>query len=320
MRLLHCPVMSEHQVIVNLSGTALRQALDRADAEGVDLSELFELLLSDGEESEHRPEPSTRAPASGATASAPDALPTPTETRGQLSFLTNRLSPIKVAVTTLSALSEEGTWPTIGEFQERAADLARTVGLRLRKEDDQAGRRGAARRWTGYPVGKDADAARGRYIASFTAVTRGDETRGPLMVLGLAEPVEGGRIALTEAGSELVYAVTPLNEGIEATLSGQEIEIFRYRLRAARDEAAAITSFLGAVRHVAGDQTDLDALLATRHAEWSANRAQAERAAMLGRLGELGMIRVTGRGSDARIELLNTNGFERGEADEREAA
>jgi hypothetical protein len=121
--------------------------------------------------------------------------------------------------------------------------------------------------------------------------------QGPLLVLGLAESIEGGKIALTEAGYELARAPSPVTADSEATLSDEEIETLRRRLQAAPDEAMAIAEFIGAVRHVAGTQTGLDALLGTRHPDWSANRATAQRAAMLGRLGELGMLRVEGRGS-----------------------
>ncbi len=312
--------MNEHQVIVNLSGNALRRALDRADEQDVSLSELFEILILDGEAADLRTAPTRQITAAPDASSAPDRPSTPSKTRGQLSFLTNRLSPVKVATGVLAALSSEGSWPALGDLQVQAADAARTLGLRLRKEDQRAGRRGAARRWTGYPVGEDADAARGRYIASFTAVAKDDALHGPLIVLGLAESTDRGRIALTEAGYELAQASSPLDEAGEHTLSEPEVEIFRRQLQAAPDEMEAIEEFLGAVRHVAGIQTELDALLATRHADWSANRASAERAAMLGRLGELGMLRVEGRGSSARIELVETRGFEKGDADEREAA
>jgi hypothetical protein len=312
--------MSEHQVIINLSADALRRALDRAEADGMSLSELVEALIRDGADSVRPAERGHPTNPGRGRLLPPPALESPTETRGRLAFLTNRLSPVKVAASVLDNLVKDGSWPALGVFQEAAANSARTLGLRLRKEDERAGRRGADRRWTGYPAGKDADAARDRYIASFTATTREGRLHGPLVVLGLAQSGEDGTIALTEAGAELAHASSPLDEGAERTLSEAETQIFKDRLLTAPDEAAGIGEFLGAIRHVAGVQTDLDALLATRNSDWSANRASAERAAMLGRLGELGMLRVEGRGSNARIELIDTTGFERGGAGEREAA
>jgi hypothetical protein len=123
--------------------------------------------------------------------------------------------------------------------------------------------------------------------------------QGPLLVLGLAESIEGGKIALTEAGYELARASSPVTADSEVTLSDEEIETFRRRLQVAPDQAVAIAEFIGAVRHVAGTETELDALLGTWHPDWSANRATAPRAAMPGRLGELRMLRVEGRGSKA---------------------
>ncbi len=304
--------MSEHQIIVNLSGDALRTALDRADAAGFSLSDLFEaMLLADGERDDRRPGVDYPVTADVLSPSMPELLSAPEGARGQLPFLTNRLSPIKVAAKALTELAgKEGGWPAIGDFQRQAGSKARSLGLRLRSEDQNAGRRGASRRWTGYPVGDDEGAARERFVASFAADSRDGRLRGPLVVLGLAALTGDGRVALTGDGFELAGALSPLTHAGERTLSADEIEIFARRLRAATDEAMAIGEFLGSVRHVAGVQTNLDALLATRHPDWSANRASAERAAMLGRLGELGVLEVEGRGSRAKIKLLDTMGFE----------
>ena len=233
--------MSEHQVIVNLSGDALRAALDRADAEGVSISELFEhLLRGERRAVEHYP-----VTADVVSAQMPEFLTTPPRAHGRLAFLTNRLSPIKVATKSLAELAGEGSWPALGDFQAHAANAARTLGLRLRKEDQGAGRRGASRRWTGYPVGDDAEAARGRYVASFTAYVRDGALQGPLVTLGLAAPVDSGRIALTHDGYELAGQLSPLIDDGERTLSADEIEVLTRRLRAATDEAAAIEEFVG---------------------------------------------------------------------------
>lgn len=320
---VYTPRVPEHQVIVNLSSDAIRTALERADSEGRSLSELIEALLRSEASAHERRRPVTDYPVTFDVISPnmPEILDPPTETRGRLPFLTNRLSPIKTATKALAELGAEGEWPALGDFQVHAAGVARSLGLRLRSEDRRAGRRGAGRRWTGYPVGDNAEAARGRFAASFTAYHRDGALWGPLAVLGLAATTNDGRIGLTHDGYELAGALSPLIDAGDRTLSSPEIDVFTRRLHVAVDETAAIGQFLGAVRHVAGGQSDLDALLATRNPDWSANRASAERAAMLGRLGELGMLRVEGRGSQAQIELMNTMGFEQGgEADERDVA
>ena len=45
-------------------------------------------------------------------------------------------------------------------------------------------------------------------------------------------------------------------------------------------------------------------MIGLRHTEWSVNRTTAHRAAMVGRLAELGMLTVAGRGLSARLTLL----------------
>jgi hypothetical protein len=234
----------------------------------------------------------------------------PDDPRGLLLFLTNRLNPLKLSTRVLANLARDGEWPDLRAFQLAAAHTARDVGQRLRAEDKEAGRRGAAKRFVGYPVGDDQEAAVGRFIFSFSIEEVGGRAAGPLAVLGLAGLVDG-RPALTAAGWRLARATSPLLDGGEGILAADEIAIFKERLRAATDERQAVSEFLSAVHRAAGFQPRVDELLSTWHNDWSSDRAAAHRAAMLGRLGELRVLRVSGRGSRAQIELLDTDGVER---------
>lgn len=305
--------VATHRLVVDLSSKALRQGIDLVETGSyASIDDLIEALLLSPE----APEASAPTTASATTRMrmppaepGPTLAPAPGATRGVLQFLTNRLSPLKLSVRVLAALSEDGEWPDLRTFQLAAARTARETGLRIRTEDKEAGRRGAARRFVGYPVGDDQDAAFNRFIFSFTIDEVGGQPAGPLAVLGLAA-LDEGRVVLTPAGRELAWLTGPLLDGGEGTLAAEEAQVLKAQLRLAEDERDAVAEFLALVHRATGTQSRVDELLATRHPEWSSDRAAAHRAAMLGRLGELRVVRVTGRGSRARIELLDTEGLE----------
>lgn len=234
----------------------------------------------------------------------PPAFTEPVYREERLFALTNRLSPVKVAVRILANLVKDGDWPTLEAFHEQSASAARSLGFRLQQQDIEAGRGAADRRWVGYPVGPDERAALSRFVFSFTITFSGGGITGPLAVLGLAAVI-GDEVHLTDAGWELAKAPSPLlGEAPGGTVSDEEAQILRQQVRRAREEANAVKEFLSDVRRSAGNQARLDELLALRNPDWTQNLAVAQRSAMLGRLGDLKAVSVSGRGSSAMIQLL----------------
>jgi len=322
--------MAEHQLTVRVSTEALRRALELVEnGSHGSVDELVEALLIEAGEAGGNGRTSAdparlangHAVSDGAAAlvdSPPAALAAATPIDEELGFLTNRLSPLKLSVRVLANLANAaGEWPELGAFQSRAAAVAREVGLRLRDEDRAAGRKGFGRRFIGYPVGDNASAAIERFIYSFTLDYGPDAPIGPLAILGLATLVDD-RPALTEAGWALAKEASPLLDGGEGTLSAQEAAMLRAALASVSTERDFAAEFIGAVRRAAGSQTRVDELLGSWHSDWSADHAAAHRAAMIGRLTDLGAIRVTGRGTNAQIELLDVEGLDHERKDESE--
>lgn len=254
------------------------------------------------------------------------AAPPPVELAQSLSasmlplpFLTNRLSPLKASVRALANLAaQEGQWPRLRDFQAKAGHAAREWGARLQAEDRAAGHRARRKRSVAWPVGANPATALERYAFAFTLAADNGTPAGPLASLGLATLVEG-RAALTTAGWELAAAYSPVLDGGEGTLSADEINILRERLLRSGPEQEAIAEFVRAARRAAGAQPRIDELLSTWHSEWSVDQAAAQRSAMIGRLGELGILEVTGRGAKAVVTLGAVEQFEQ-ETKERSAA
>jgi hypothetical protein len=225
--------------------------------------------------------------------------------RGTLSPFTNRLSPIKVAARVRANIAAgEAAWPDIVRFREDSAEVARYLGKRLREADGSAP---IVRRWVAYPIGAEPDKAKARFANSFTVSADGTLT-GPMITLGLAN-ISGSQVALTRAGWRLAAAPSPLVDGSDGTtLSPPEAEILRAQLKQSPDEIEAVREFLRLVHQSRGKQEQLDELLAEDHRQWTKEVLVAQRSAMLGRLSDLAVLEVTGRGLSATIQLLSAAG------------
>lgn len=230
----------------------------------------------------------------------------PDSTNQRLSSLTNRLSQVKVAARVCANLSQRGEWPEMKDFQTKAANTARAIGLVLRGLSGQRGDGdGSSRAHIGYPTGEEVEKAQARFINSFTINLAGDKVTGPLAILGLANIVDG-KVALTEAGWRFAVLPSPLtgetDQGI--LLSPDEAAELRARSCDAGAEVKAIREFLRDVRRSNGSQTRVDEMLNQQYPDWNQQQVIAQRAAMVGRLSDIDVVQVDGRGANAVIRLL----------------
>jgi|GEM_PF-4211190 len=224
----------------------------------------------------------------------------------ELFVLTNRFGPIKIACRVLSNLRLEGRGPTIENFQEGAAKSARQLGLKLRERELTEGIRGSRRISTAFPVGKNERSAMNRFISSFTVGENQGAVFGPLAILGLAN-IEHGSVYLTQAGWQLAAAPSPLlGEAPGTTLSKEESAILVKQVAQSPGERRAVCGFLKLVKKTGGVQSRVDTELRRANHSWSSEFATAYRAAMTGRLADLGVASVDGRGPKAVIQIADT--------------
>lgn len=227
----------------------------------------------------------------------PIALATATLEDEPLSVFTNRLSPLKVAVRVLANLASE-QWPTLSEFHEHAGRCARDIGLRFKNLPND-------RRWIGYPVGEDEEKSLARFVSSFTLTLKDGEAKGPLAILGLAS-IETDRICLTRDGWRFAAAPsTMLDESTEVgSLSAPEVQILRERIEATDKESKAVAELASLITTTGGVQTQVDAGLRKAHPSWTRDMTVAHRAAIVGRLSDVALVSVIGRGTSARLTWL----------------
>jgi hypothetical protein len=223
-----------------------------------------------------------------------------------LSPFTNRLFPVKLACRVL-ANSTEGI--SLRDFQQSAAQTAREVGRALRKEDEEAGLKGMARRWVALPVGEKGSTLN-RFVNHFTiAQRRGGFSDGPLARLGLATLDAEGRPRLTELGWRLACEPNPvfdaaIDETAE-TLSPGDRALFEQALSSNRAEIRNLAEFRVIVNATSGQQGAIDEQL-RKGRGLNHDEGAAYRAGTIGRLHDLAKVTVEGTGEGARVVISDS--------------
>ncbi len=227
----------------------------------------------------------------------------PVVSTASLSPFTNRLNPIVVPVRVLANMVTSAGAATVVEFTRVAPAVAREVGLRLRSEDDEQRRRGRAKRATGWPVGEDAVASIARFRKSFLLIVEAGVPTGPLVDLGLVSVVDG-RVHLTHTGIEVAGEKTPvLREGGDGLLSARQQELLKEGLLRMTGERVELALFLRSVRLARGIQSDVDRMILEAHDGWTEAQVVSHRAAMVGRLRDVGIVDVSNPAPGEDIEI-----------------
>lgn len=232
---------------------------------------------------------------------APKAIPG----NNPLSAFTNRLTPFVVPVRILTNTMALSGPPTVDDFIHRTPAIARRIGLWLKQEDAEHGRRGRLRRWTAWPVGDDEIASLSRYRKSFLFGMEAGRVAGPLLDLGLAVVVES-RVVPTERAVQIAGDKTVLLGEVEdgPLLSTGQQERLRSALFEVEGERAEIKMFFKAVREAEGAQGMVDRLIAAAHSGWTEAQVVSHRAAMIGRLRDVGLVDVSTPPPGKEVEIL----------------
>ncbi len=203
-----------------------------------------------------------------------------------LSSFTNRLTPLLAGPRVLANLSIDGISPAIDAYLDVTARASRVLGRRLRKEDEDSGRRGRNRRSTAWPVGDDESKSLIRYRRCFMFMPdKKDGFAGPLLKFGFVA-ISGGEVYLTEAGARFASAMSPAIDqpGQVDLLSRDHQNILSEAIIRMPGEVLEIKEFLDAMERASGSQDEVDKNLGVAHPGWSEAQVVSHRAAMVGRL------------------------------------
>lgn len=215
-------------------------------------------------------------------------------TGAPLSSFTNRLAPLLAGPRVLANLSASGSAPSADTYLDVTARASRAFGLRLRDEDDEAGRRGRHRRSIAWPVSEDESKSLIRYRNCFMFTPdKKVNFAGPLLELRLITIV-GGKVYLTSDGANFASASSAAldQDGGVDVLSDAHRSILSEAIVQIPGESIEIRQFLDALDAGCGLQDDVDQKLQAGHHTWSEAQVVSHRAAMVGRLRDLDVIDV----------------------------
>jgi len=225
-------------------------------------------------------------------------LATPSNKPYPLSFLTNRLNPLSIVARILANLHR----PNPKAFIKEATRVAHEVGLQLHSLDRSAGLKRDKWRSVSWPIGADVNRSMEKFRVSYLI---DDSGNGPLFNLGLANMIDEESVCLTELGKELAQAPSPLlGEVSEGWTLGQDAKsVLQACILQNKHECSSIRTFLKAVEKHEGIQSNIDKDLGASESNWTNAQVVSHRAAMIGRLNDIDIISVKGRGPNAVIKI-----------------
>lgn len=221
-----------------------------------------------------------------------------------LSFLTNRAAPFQPVARIAANLRPASP----RAFIDAAADVVREIGLRLQEDDQRRGLGMADRRATSYPTGAKPEGSKQKFAVSY--LFDPTDLSGPAFDAGILTVDEDGRIVCTPAGAELAAAPNGFLDGCDEgeRLSFEASNALINALLANEDEVSLIRMFCDAVSAAKGVQPDVDAKLKMDLGrDVSDGSVTSLRAALIGRLRDLGIADVSGRGTNAVITIYDAS-------------
>lgn len=225
--------------------------------------------------------------------------PAPEEFRA-LPFLMNRMNPVAYVTRVVGNMSR----CPLGEVADAVGSVGRSVGQRLQELDDVHRAKGSRRQAVSWPVGEDAERSAAKFVDSYFMTSARD---GGLIDLGLARVVND-HLVLTQLGRWVAASPLPLLgesevEGGTAALGTEARDALSDALLGNPAEVREMAYLFEAVGRSEGPQGDIDEVLRAVHDEWSEGMVASNRAAMVGRLRDLGVLEVEGRGPRARVQV-----------------
>ena len=227
----------------------------------------------------------------------------------------NRLFPVKLVVRCLAneleRVEDEGAepsqWVNLPQFENHAADIARTVGRKVASHDKRQGRKRGEKLAAGLPTGEDAEKSMDRFQTHFVGrAEHGGSLTGapPHLLLVNMQQEDGGTIGLTDAGREFASLRSPLlDEGFDAgdSLSRAERRFYVSHVRDVRpEEYEAMEKVAQAIEEGDDRPTSLTERVAYLNPDWSNSQAKTIRSGLTSRMYELGLVdrrRVGQRGT-----------------------
>ena len=210
----------------------------------------------------------------------------------------NKIFPVKFAVRYLYNLLKDGAESiALEEFYKKVSALGREVGSFLLQEDNSNGRRRDERFSIAFPIGEEKSKSFSRFCSQFVGYKRTDGILGgALFVLKFANLKTDNRnlrIGITKNGVQFARIKNPIfDERTDGRiLSDEEISFYLdHIIKKVPGEASAFFLILNLISRGVKGRDALNEKIKRTIANWSDDIVNTQRAGVISRLYELGLI------------------------------
>ncbi|MEM2130377.1 MAG: hypothetical protein QXZ70_07250 [Candidatus Bathyarchaeia archaeon] len=223
----------------------------------------------------------------------------------------NRIFPIKITLRVLANLLKENETIELCVLQTQAVQVAREIGLLLRKEDKKSRRKYGDMLSSALPVGRNITKTENRFINHFvgyyTRAGRIEGAPGALKFLNIFEEADGSyKVGITKTGLDFAVLSNPIldekNYGLPLSKAESEFYIENVFQNLKR-EAEVMLAILRAVHNGKSSPSELNEEIAHFSRGWSQAMINTIRAGAISRLHELGLISRERKGTNVTYSL-----------------
>ncbi len=223
----------------------------------------------------------------------------------------NRIFPGVLALRVLANLLELNRVETVSldELYSEAGSEARAIGKVLQQVDRAENRSRGQRLATALPVAtKDAVKALTRYRTQFIGHLAKKEGKlyglcpSLLMVDIMSGAKQGATIGITKYGLEFASLPNPIldEHRFDTTLGPEEVEFYIRHVRSSLPrEFGAMKTLAQAIQSGKQSSTSLDTTVRTLDSGWSGQVVATQKAGLLGRMLELGLVEIAWTGPNS---------------------
>lgn len=211
----------------------------------------------------------------------------------------NKIFPSKVALRVLGNMIKERKKSTVDVniFKEKAAEIAREVGLRLSAVERREGRKREEKVSLGLPIGEPKFNSESRYKTHFLVNVRKDGMfdggLARFKFVNIQKEEKKDNIGITEGGLRFALLENPIidKEEYNATLSDEEKEFYlNYVAKEIPGEYRAIKWILSTIAKEINRREAINGELGKRYPEWTEAIVNTQRSGLMGRMFELGLL------------------------------
>lgn len=211
----------------------------------------------------------------------------------------NKIFPLKIALRVLSNMIKHNKKPTIDidNYKEKAAEIAREIGLKLLTYEKETGRKRTEKISSGLPIGEPKFKSESRYKNHFLVSVRKDGLLDGALAkfkfINVQKEAKKEGIGITESGLRFALIENPILDDKEYShgLSDKEREFYLNHIaKEIPGEYKAMKWILSTIDKGVNRREGLNEALSQKYIEWTSAIVNTQRAGLMARMFELGLL------------------------------